>query len=218
VERAITVTTNDRSTIRKLVDAYADDFERALRLEGPYKDEGYRLVRRTEKIISYLRKLKGQRLLDVGCGPGVVAVKINKELGLKVDAVDFSEKQVKKARKRVEAEKADVRIFHEDIMSPSGNSGLHYESYDIVLCKDVIAIYRTDSKKAFLKELVKYVKPGGHLVMSVLTGETHPYLYGESPDSYRSMVKEISETEAYMETLDEEALLIDLAVENRVGL
>ena len=81
---------NDRTRIRRLMDTYADDFERALRLEGLYKDEGYRLLRRMDMIISYLRKLRGQRLLDVGCGPGVVAVKINRELGLKVDAVDFS--------------------------------------------------------------------------------------------------------------------------------
>ena len=75
---------------------------------------------------------------------------------------------------------------------------------------------RTEGKKAFLEELVKYVRPGGHLVMSVLTGETLPYLYGETPDTYRHMLKEIAETEPYMETLDEVALLIDLAVEKRV--
>ena len=57
-------------------------------------------------------------------------------------------KQVEKARKLIEAEKADVRMFHEDIMSPSRNSGLHYESYDIVLCKDVIAIYKNRRQKS----------------------------------------------------------------------
>ena len=209
---------NDRTRIRRLMDTYADDFERALRLEGPYKDEGYRLLRRMDMIISYLRKLRGQRLLDVGCGPGVVAVKINRELGLKVDAVDFSEKQVEKARKLVEAEGADVRVFHEDIMSPSPNSGLHYEGYDIVLCKDVIAIYTREGKKAFLREVIKYVKPGGHLVMSVLSNESDQYMYGEAPDTYRHMLQEIVPVEPYTERLDEEALLIDLKIEKNVSL
>ena len=97
----------------------------------------------------------------------MVAVNINKELRLKVDAVDFSEKQ---------AEKADVRVFHEDIMSPSPESGLHYGNYDIVLCKDVIALYVREDKKAFIAELLRYVKSGGHLVMSVLSDESNEYL------------------------------------------
>ena len=155
------MTTNDRARIRELMDAYADDFERALRLEGPFKSEGRTLLERTEKILSYLRRLGGQRLLDVGCGPGVVATKIGRELGLKVDAIDFSPKQVAKARRLVKAEKANVRVLLDDIMSPSPDSGLDLGGYDIVLCKDVIAVYTTQGKKAFLTELAKYVKPGG---------------------------------------------------------
>ena len=206
------MTTNDRARIRELMDAYADDFERALRLEGPFKSEGRTLLERTEKILSYLRRLGGQRLLDVGCGPGVVAAKIGRELGLKVDAIDFSQKQVAKARRLVKAEKANVRVLHDDIMSPSPHSGLDLGGYDIVLCKDVIAIYTTQGKKAFLAELAKYVKPGGHLVMSVLSEEKGLSLHGEAWDTYRQMVKEVTKKEPYIERLDEEALLIDVTV------
>ena len=207
------MTANDRARIRNLMDIYADDFEQALHLECPYKDEGHRLLERAEKIISYLRSLEGQSLLDVGCGPGIVAVKINQELGLEVDAVDFSGKQVEKARKLVEAEEADVRVFHEDIMSPSPDSGLLYGCYDIVLCNDVIAIYTREDKRAFLQELIKYVKPGGHLVMSVLSEGSNQYLHGEAPDTYRGMLKEIAKVDPCIERLDDEALLIDLTLE-----
>ena len=53
-------------------------------------------------------------------------------------------------------------------------------------------------------------------MMSVLTCETVPCLYGETADTYGHMLKEIAETGPCMETLHEVALFIDPAVERRV--
>jgi len=198
----------ERDRIKNLMNIYADDFERALKLEGPFKDEGRLMLQRTEKIIAFLALLDGKRLLDVGCGPGVVALKIDKELGLEVHAVDFSEKQAEKARKLVEREKARVKIFQEDILVPSPNSGLSYGGYDIVLCKDVVAAYSREGKREIIEGLVKYVKPQGHLVMSVLSKEEDGGVYGESAATYRELIKEVTGKEPYIERLDEEALLL----------
>ena len=203
--------TEDRARIRQLIDIYGEDFERALNLEGPFKDEGYLMNKRIERIIDYLSLLGVKRLLDVGCGPGVVAVKINKRLGIEVDAVDFSEKQVEKARRLVAWERAKVRVFHEDILAPSPSSGLRHRSYDIVLCKDVLGAYRREEKKEFIEELIKYVKLKGHLIMSVLSyaeGVESPY--SEPPNSYTKLLREIAGKEPYIERMDEHALLLDV--------
>jgi len=193
--------------IKKLMNTYADELERV------YEDGKHLMVKRTGKIIDYLSGLTGKKLLDVGCGPGRVAVKISKEIGLEVHAVDFSEKAVKIAKKLVEKEKAKVKVFCEDILAPSLNSGLNYKSYDIVLCKDVVAIYTTEEKEEIIRELVKYVKPGGHLVMSVLSCNKDPRFYSELPDTYKRLIERITGKEPYIERMDEEALLLHVKLD-----
>lgn len=198
-----------RARIKRLTNTYADDFERALILEGPFKEEGRLMNKRTEKIIAFLSSLNVRRLLDVGCGPGVVAVKISKRLGIEVDAVDFAERQVEKARELIAREQAKVRIFCEDILAPSLNSELSYKNYDAVLCKDVVGAYSLSGKREIIKQLVNYAKPAGHILMSVFSCEKEPQeLHSETPESYKQIIMEITKKEPYIERMDEKALFI----------
>ncbi|RLA94377.1 MAG: hypothetical protein DRG25_02675 [Deltaproteobacteria bacterium] len=193
---------DDREKIRPTIDRYAQELERV------YEDGTHLMAKRTKKIIDYLEKLDCQTILDVGCGTGRVAVMISKALGIKVDGVDFSREVVKRARNFISQEKANIRIYCEDIVSPSLDSGLRSKVYDAVLCKDVVAAYTLKGKKELITAMLKHVKPKGHLIMNVLSCEKERDLYSESKETYQEVLKEITGKEPYIERMDEEALLI----------
>jgi cyclopropane fatty-acyl-phospholipid synthase-like methyltransferase len=201
------VSDDDREKIRQTIDSHAHELERV------YEDGTHLMAKRTKKIIDYLAKLGSQTLLDVGCGTGRVAVMISKALGIKVDGVDFSEEVVKRARNFISQEKVNIRIYCEDIVAPSPDSGLRSNAYDAVLCKDVVAAYTLKGKKELITAMLKYVKTNGHLIMSVLSCEKERQLYSESEETYAEVLKEITGKEPYIERLDEEALLIHVELD-----
>jgi 2-polyprenyl-3-methyl-5-hydroxy-6-metoxy-1,4-benzoquinol methylase len=190
-----------------MINGYANELDRV------YNDETHLMAQRIKKIIDYIAKLGCQRVLDVGCGTGRVAVRISKELGLEVDGVDFSEKVLEKARAFIKKEKANIRIYYEDIVTPSSGSSLKHKYYDVVLCKDVVAAYTLEGKKQLITAMLKYVKPKGHLIMSVMSSTKETPFYSESEETYRQIIKEITKKEPYIERMDEEALFIHVELD-----
>jgi cyclopropane fatty-acyl-phospholipid synthase-like methyltransferase len=201
------VTNDDREKIRKMINGYAGELERV------YKIGTHLMVKRTKKIVDYLGKLGCQRLLDVGCGTGRVAVMVRKELGMEVDGVDFSEKVVERARDFIKQEGANIRIYCEDIVAPSPDSGLTFRAYDAVLCKDVVAVYTRTGKEQLITAMLKYLKSKGHLIMSVMSALKETPFYSESEETYHEIIKEATGKEPYIERLDEEALLIHVQLD-----
>jgi len=102
--------------------------------------------------------LKGKRVLDAGCGPGVYAEAILKRGG-EVVAIDISDRMLAHARERLHG-RAEVRKV--DMEQPLGMfSAGDFDMVNAPLCLD----YIRDWDKLFA-EFFRVLKPGGVFVVS----------------------------------------------------
>lgn len=110
---------------------------------------------RQQSILEWIGPRRGQRILDVGCGPGRFAeplVADNEVIG-----VDFVSEMLARARGR------GVR----PAQAHAAGLPLPADAFDLVLCIEVLQC--VDDWSGVLRELVRVVKPGGTLVVATLT-------------------------------------------------
>ncbi|MGQ0678973.1 MAG: class I SAM-dependent methyltransferase [Actinomycetota bacterium] len=124
----------------------------------------YRFTQGTDQEIEFLRRalvLKpGDRLLDVGCGPGRHAVPLAL-LGVHVVGVDTSAVFLDIARDRAEEAGVGLSLFLMDA------AALPFEDeFDaaICLCEGAFGLGLDDLK--ILRGVARALKPGGHLALS----------------------------------------------------
>jgi SAM-dependent methyltransferase len=107
--------------------------------------------------LSLLPEVRGRRVLDAGCGPGVYAEWLS-EHGAKVVALDVSPKMVRLARRRL-AGRAEV--YHADFRR---QLGFDEGSFDIVL--SALAMEYVEVWGAVFREFHRILRSQGYLVMS----------------------------------------------------
>jgi len=113
--------------------------------------------------LSLLPEVRGRRVLDAACGPGVYSEWLHSN-GAEVVALDASSKMVELAKRRL-GEAVDVR--QADLSQPL--TFLESASFDIVL-SPLTMEYIEDWGSTF-KEFYRVLRPGGYFVLSV----THPF-------------------------------------------
>jgi len=113
--------------------------------------------------LSLLPEVKGKKVLDAGCGPGVYTEWLI-EHGAEVIAVDASAKMVELTKRRL---KRTTDIRQADLGQPL--TFLDSSSFDIVL-SPLVLNYIKDWGSTFA-EFHRVLRPAGHLVFSV----SHPF-------------------------------------------
>ena len=107
-------------------------------------------------IVEAVRESSPQRFLDVGCGMGELAERVQRELGAEVVAVDISSRMVELTRARgVDASVADVQ----ELPFEDG-------SFDCVAANWVL--YHVPDLDLGVRELARVLRPGGRLVAATL--------------------------------------------------
>jgi ubiquinone/menaquinone biosynthesis C-methylase UbiE len=130
--------------------------------DGRYSPLRYRQMY-IERMIEQQRLPRGARILDVGCGPGELLLRLRQD-GYDALGVDISQAMVDKAshllRSRGFADGAE-RVSVGDI------EGLRFPdgSFDAVIAAGVIE-YQTEDSRA-LHEMARVLKPGGCLIVNV---------------------------------------------------
>lgn len=114
----------------------------------------------TRRLLKLLAVGPGERVLDVGCGPGVTAAMIVEETGASVTGIDISPQMVSKARERAEklgiADRADFQV--KDVLSLD----IPEHTFDVVLFESLLTILPGDPDLA-LAEMVRVLKPSGRI-------------------------------------------------------
>jgi 2-polyprenyl-6-hydroxyphenyl methylase/3-demethylubiquinone-9 3-methyltransferase len=108
------------------------------------------------------RPFEGLRLLDVGCGGGLVSEPMSR-LGFTVTGLDASERNIGVARAHAEGLglTIDYRCAAVETLVSSGEA-----LFDVVLVLEVIE--HVSDPKTFLCECLRLVKPGGMMVLATL--------------------------------------------------
>lgn len=111
---------------------------------------------------------KKARVLDAGCGTGLVGEILHKMGYGNVDAMDYSCDMLR------EAEKKDVykECFEEDM---NRDLALPDNSYDATICVGTFT-YAHVGPEAF-EELVRVTRPGGHITFTIRDGAYQEYGY-----------------------------------------
>jgi SAM-dependent methyltransferase len=119
--------------------------------------------------------LDGAAALDLGTGPGVVALALARR-GADVTGVDMSSNQVEAARRRAKEQKLDHRARF--LACRAEETGLPAASFDLVTAGQCWGWF---DHHAALREARRVLRPGGILVVA-----HYCYLANRSPVAYRT--------------------------------
>jgi 2-polyprenyl-6-hydroxyphenyl methylase/3-demethylubiquinone-9 3-methyltransferase len=139
-------------------------------LNGPYKSLHHINPLRLSFIES-CTNLKNKKILDVGCGGGVLSEALAKA-GAIVTAIDMSSKLIKVAKEH--AQKAELKIDYKEV-SVEILAEQRAEEFDIITCLEMLE--HVPHPKAIVEACAKLVKPDGDLFFSTLNRNPKSYLF-----------------------------------------
>jgi 2-polyprenyl-3-methyl-5-hydroxy-6-metoxy-1,4-benzoquinol methylase len=112
-----------------------------------------------EKMFSLPDQLRGKRILEVGCGEGVVSVQLA-HCGAQVCGVDLSPRSIEVARRRAFLQGVEAQF---EVMNVVEEESLGEACYDIVWC-DLILHHLVDSLDAVMARIHRALRPGGMFI------------------------------------------------------
>lgn len=123
-------------------------------------------------------ELKGKRVLDVGCGGGIVCEPLAR-MGAKVTGIDGGQESIEAAK--LHATQGGLNIDY--YATPAEDfAKTHAGTFDVVLALEIIE--HVDAPALFLESLVKLAKPGGLIILSTLNRTPKSLLLGKFAAEY----------------------------------
>lgn len=118
--------------------------------------------------VQYLKGLKNLKVLDVGCGGGIVCEPLTR-LGAMVTGIDASTQAIEVAKAHAHEQNLGINYICKDLKNLN-------DTYDLITCLEVIE--HVDDLKIFAQDLVQKLNPGGVLVLSTLNRTAFSYVIG----------------------------------------
>ena len=126
--------------------------------EGSGRDEY------TQKAFEMIPKIEKPKILDIGCGPGLQAIKLAKLTDGKITGIDIHQPYLNQMEESVKKEKLSDRI---KILNKSMfNMDFPEEHFDIIWAEGSIFIIGFERG---LVEWKKFIKPSGYLAVHEMT-------------------------------------------------
>lgn len=124
-----------------------------------------------EKDINSLNSLKGLKILDIGCGGGLLSAPLSR-LGAKVTGIDASEKNIKTAITYAKDNDLDIEYLNitaEELAETGRN-------FDVVLNMEVIE--HVDNVELFMQSSAKLIDNNGITFVATLNRTPKAFLFG----------------------------------------
>ena len=112
--------------------------------------------------ISQNIQLKGLKVLDVGCGAGLLSEGLAK-LGAEVSGLDLATDLIKVASEHAEQSNLKIDYHCQDLKDFSQN---HIETFDAIFCLEMLE--HVDDFDRIIAQMSSTLKPGGKLFLSTI--------------------------------------------------
>ena len=122
--------------------------------------------------IDNLVPLKGRRVLDIGCGGGILADAMARK-GANVLGIDLATKALKVAK--LHALEAQTEGVEYREVSAEALADQQPESFDVVTCMEMLE--HVPDPSAVVKACATLVKPGGHVFFSTINRNAKAFLF-----------------------------------------
>lgn len=143
---------------------------RPLHKIGPPRIEFARdeICRRLERKVEGMRPLAGLKILDIGCGGGLLCEPLAR-MGASVTGVDPADASIAAAKMHAEQQglAIDYRAVEAETLVAEGRT------FDAVLCLEVVE--HVPDPAAFVKTCAALVRPGGVLILSTINRTLKAY-------------------------------------------
>jgi len=119
--------------------------------------------------VEYLRRVvrEGDRVLDVGAGPGRFTIELAR-LGASIVVADISPGQLELNRAKVLEAGVDEAVT-ERVVADVVDLPFEDGSFDVTVCYGGPISYAVDRAEDAVAELARVTRPGGHLLVSVMS-------------------------------------------------
>jgi ubiquinone/menaquinone biosynthesis C-methylase UbiE len=132
-----------------------DDYARVYEQETP---EAYSMSIRRQRVYEMAEGEPLDRVLDIGCGPGVTVEHFLKK-GSEIHGIDIAENMIRACRERFgDSPRTHFSVGKiEEIDSPEGH-------FDLVICMGVVEYLKDDDVP--LREMFRVLRPGGAAIVT----------------------------------------------------
>ena len=142
---------------------------------GPYKFI-HLLTPLRLKYISNNLKLKGSKVLDLGCGGGLLCEAMTNS-GADVVGIDASLKTIEIAKKHANEKNLKIDYLNTDIESFN-----YKENFDAVVCFELIE--HVPNPNELIRQISKHIKPNGKLFLSTINRNLFSFMFAKLVAEY----------------------------------
>jgi predicted TPR repeat methyltransferase len=137
----------------QIYDGWADRYDREL-----IEEWGYTSPQKAVQLLSGMMSLDGMRVLDAGCGTGLVGALLKEYGAASLTGIDYSPGMLAKAEAKQVYDSLDKMDMNEPLPLPSN-------SFDATTC--IGTFTATHVKPDAVRELVRVTRSGGALIFTV---------------------------------------------------
>jgi SAM-dependent methyltransferase len=132
-----------------------------------------REVRFKERLLDFAAVGVGERVLDLGCGTGTLAIRAcQRQPAARVFGIDADPRMIERARRKADGAGVELEL------QPGSATGLPYgdRSCDVVLSSLLFHHLGRDAKRAAFEEIARVLVPGGRVVIADWGAPTDPLM------------------------------------------